>query len=573
MRKRSNTDDLSDSVPAKKKRTVKPYVPGLRSGPYAILIALSSLPEASSKGLTKAQTIEIAQPYCDSSFTSPSDPTKFYTAWDSIKTLVSKELVYDFGRPTKKYALTEEGWEVAKRIKRTTVGGTNTRQDKAPSIELPRRTTTRFVDIGEEDSDSEEAHFARATCASRADLHSTHKNARGHSSKLPEDASAYRPLDNPILHLGRETEFLELLSSPASGSTQSSRQWTAPVKEIPSRPIDSIDRRQRLGTNTLPLENNGIQHNDTQFNALCIDPGNFTVELVLDNREVRSKTDRDYIQDQLRTRGVRPIVRPLDLGDAIWVAKCKDPQLLARFGEEGDEIVLDWIVERKRLDDLISSIKDGRFTEQKFRMHKSGIKNVVYIVEEISLSQDTSQKYHEHIMSAIASTQVVNGYFVKRTRKLDDTIHYLARMTTMLKALYESKPIHLIPSTSLSSTTYLPLLASLQTPHYITYHSFASLVSKSDSLNLGDIFVKMLMCTKGITGDKAVEIQKHWTTPSAFAEALSNVDDGDALVREADDARAKRRRELVWKVAGGLVGRRQIGKAYSARVGDIWGEP
>ncbi|KXJ05086.1 Crossover junction endonuclease MUS81, partial [Exaiptasia diaphana] len=36
---------------------------------------------------------------------------------------------------------------------------------------------------------------------------------------------------------------------------------------------------------------------------------------------------------------------------------------------EGKELVLDYIVERKRMDDLNSSICDGRFREQKCRLH------------------------------------------------------------------------------------------------------------------------------------------------------------------------------------------------------------
>jgi crossover junction endonuclease MUS81 len=77
--------------------------------------------------MTKAQLIEEAQPYCDSSFTAPPDPTKFYTAWNSMKTLAQKDLVYEHGRPLRRYALTEEGWEVAKRIQKTLPGaGQNT---------------------------------------------------------------------------------------------------------------------------------------------------------------------------------------------------------------------------------------------------------------------------------------------------------------------------------------------------------------------------------------------------------------------------------------------------------------
>ncbi len=90
----------------------------LRSGPYAILHALSSAPEADSRSFTKDEVIGLAQPYCDSSFTAPSDPTKFFTAWNSMKTLIDKDLVYERGRPLRKYALTEDGWEVAKRIRK-----------------------------------------------------------------------------------------------------------------------------------------------------------------------------------------------------------------------------------------------------------------------------------------------------------------------------------------------------------------------------------------------------------------------------------------------------------------------
>lgn len=81
--------------------------------------------ENSSQGLTKAHLIDLAQPYSDSSFTAPSDPTKFYTAWNSMKTLMQKDLVYEHGRPLRKYALTEEGWEVAKRIRNTATGTTS----------------------------------------------------------------------------------------------------------------------------------------------------------------------------------------------------------------------------------------------------------------------------------------------------------------------------------------------------------------------------------------------------------------------------------------------------------------
>ena len=124
--KRQSDEGASESQPAKKPRKARPYVPALRSGPYALLLGLATLDENSSQGLTKAQLIDRAEPYCDSSFTAPSDPGKFFTAWSSMKTLLQKDLVYEHGHPLKKYALTEEGWEVAKRIRKTLPENQNT---------------------------------------------------------------------------------------------------------------------------------------------------------------------------------------------------------------------------------------------------------------------------------------------------------------------------------------------------------------------------------------------------------------------------------------------------------------
>lgn len=53
--------------------------------------------------------------------------------------------------------------------------------------------------------------------------------------------------------------------------------------------------------------------------------------------------------------------RKLSVGDYLWICKPK-----AGSGISTDkELVLPFVVERKRLDDLVSSIKDGRFKEQK----------------------------------------------------------------------------------------------------------------------------------------------------------------------------------------------------------------
>ena len=63
--------------PVKKPRKIKSYVPARRSGPYGLILAMATLPESSSSGLTKQELIELAQPHCDASYTAPQTLRNF----------------------------------------------------------------------------------------------------------------------------------------------------------------------------------------------------------------------------------------------------------------------------------------------------------------------------------------------------------------------------------------------------------------------------------------------------------------------------------------------------------------
>ena len=600
-RKRLSAEELpegEDPPPAKKSRKPKPYVPSLRTGPYALMLALSCSSEESIQSFTKAEIIELAQPHCELSFTVPSEAGKFYTAWNSMKTLVDKDLVQEKGRPLRKYTLTEEGWEVARRIKNVQGGeepmpANNTKAPVRNNASAKPTATTSTGGVGglflDLDDISEPENLLNQPRKSFKDLSSQPQVAET-STRTSGQRLSGTPIDKygtfsksrePVKSLPKD--FVELLSSPEP-KLPGVLPWSLSSFGQDSRTITlkpgmrSVEDKSKISTHDAIMTKDpgiflpSIRQLDKgtilpTFEPICLQPGTFNVELVLDNREVRAKNDRDYISEELIKKGAKPLVRPLGLGDIFWVAKLKDPDLLARHGEEGDEVALDWIVERKRLDDLVGSITDGRFQEQKFRLRKSGVKNVIYLIEEFSLSTEKLTKFHEAIQSAIASTQVVNGYFVKRTQKLDETIRYLARLTRMLKSLYENKPLYLIPTAVLAPTTYLPLLTHLRSDpahssktYCITYPSFASLASKHDSMTLRDLFLKMLMCTRGISGDKALAMQKEWCTPKAFIEAFEAC------------ANQKEREGMIERKLGALVGRGKIKGVLGSKVAAVWGE-
>ncbi|KAI9678777.1 MAG: Crossover junction endonuclease mus81 [Caeruleum heppii] len=594
--KRGAEDGDGTTGPRKKARKAKAYVPTLRSGPYAIIMALSTVPETSSQCLTKAEVIDLGQPFCDSSFTAPSDPTKYFTAWNSMKTLVGKDLVFERGRPTRKYALTEEGWEVAKRMRRADAGQTQLDEvvdaPRQESVSLPNRPrhrppaaygdesdedgapgrwvgtgpNRRWVDDDDPDSWGDEPLRKGRSNGVLGQVSSARANA---SHREGSDTSNSRRLGSGIGDkFGTNHRLLSRNRTLTPELERRNSQTRAPEEEgnfiaLDDDPLEGIAQRTPVSQTPPPATQPADDDLLPSFTPLRLAPNTFSVQLVLDNREVRAKQDRDYIQEELTKRGVKPIMRSLELGDALWVAKPHDSQTLRRQGEACDEVVLDYIVERKRLDDLVGSIKDGRFHEQKFRLKKSGIKNVIYIIEDISMSAEQLGPFQEAVESAIASTQVVNGYFVKKTAKLDDTIRYLARMTALLRETYEPTTLSIIPTHHLTPLNHLPLLTSLQPPHHITSTAFASLTSKTDALTLRDVFLRMLMCTRGVTGDRAVAIQKRWATPAQFVEAFEGCGVGIEGMRK--------REELVMKEVGGGVGRKKIGRVLSGKIAEIWG--
>ena len=90
--------------------------------------------------------------------------------------------------------------------------------------------------------------------------------------------------------------------------------------------------------------------------------GSYSLVLVLDNREVREKRDRQYIQECLAQNNIALETRPLPVGDVLWLLRP-----LGQAGPSDDDIVAGSIIERKRMDDLLSSLKDGRLREQRVR--------------------------------------------------------------------------------------------------------------------------------------------------------------------------------------------------------------
>jgi hypothetical protein len=89
--------------------------------------------------------------------------------------------------------------------------------------------------------------------------------------------------------------------------------------------------------------------------AFVLCPEQYEIVLVVDNREKGRKDDRGLIPQKLISMGVDVVVRPLPLGDFIWIARERTTPIPGQLSLPVQrELVLDYVAERKRMDDLVS---------------------------------------------------------------------------------------------------------------------------------------------------------------------------------------------------------------------------
>jgi crossover junction endonuclease MUS81 len=92
----------------------------------------------------------------------------------------------------------------------------------------------------------------------------------------------------------------------------------------------------------------------------------------------------------------------------------------------GDQ-VLDYVVERKKADDLVSSIFDGRYKDQKYRLRNSGFGNVYYLYEGHLTGQNA--KSEREAASALLRTRVKDEFRVVRVKSITESVKFLSFLT------------------------------------------------------------------------------------------------------------------------------------------------
>jgi len=144
-----------------------------------------------------------------------------------------------------------------------------------------------------------------------------------------------------------------------------------------------------------------------------------------------------YISSIPAFRNLKVITESLPIGDVII------------SGNNNEDIL---IIERKSIVDLLSSIKDGRYEEQSYRLNGTPLHNhnIMYVIEgdvnKMNMFRET--KFEKlTLYSAIFSLNYYKGFSVIRTFTLDETALFICNCTSKLmkgestdrKAFYPNK--------------------------------------------------------------------------------------------------------------------------------------
>ncbi|XP_016986482.1 crossover junction endonuclease MUS81 [Drosophila rhopaloa] len=242
-------------------------------------------------------------------------------------------------------------------------------------------------------------------------------------------------------------------------------------------------------------------------------PGGFKLLLLVDTQETSGKNKRvlDQTRSYLESFGAQHEVRRLTIGDFLWIAQ----------DSEGNELVLPYIVERKRMDDLASSIRDGRFHEQKHRLQQSGLQKIIYLVEDYGDNEQIGLPL-DSLLQALANARVQTGVQVVRTENHYRSMSYLAGMSRSLGQIFARKMLHSVDRGSLVKSSCVLTDSELG---LLKFRALYEDSAKNAQLTVREVFVQQLLQLHSLSLERAMAIVEQYPTPRCLLEAYDESPD------------------------------------------------
>ncbi|KAJ6934587.1 crossover junction endonuclease MUS81 isoform X2 [Populus alba x Populus x berolinensis] len=559
----SEPEDLTKK--GKRAEVAKRYLPQRNSVSYALLITLYRETVNSKEFMHKQELIDAAE--VSGLSRAPIVPEKgkgkpsqfgssreWYSGWSCMTTLINKGLVVKSSCPAK-YMLTDEGRETAREClirSRMEDPGDNlanvegssdlnmlnisdmesARPDSArgatfasvalsrqkKSIDVPLESLERFMRMGYSKEKVLLAFSEVSETSQYKEISSLWPAVLCH---LREDLiygvhSEPQTLTEDFRSTSTACTFSNGQVDPATKSNQMGSNCDGPnMPSLTSACSTSRSFSMRAcSSSEHAMKKSSSGCLDTNMNVLSLPPLSsgerfedvYEVILILDDREqfaIQCSRGRKLIECICKEHKIKIQVRRLPVGDGIWIARHK--YLLSEY-------VLDFIVERKKVDDLRSSIRDNRYRDQKLRLLRCGLKKLIYLVE----GDPNSSEAAESIKTACFTTEILEGFDVQRTNSLRDTLKKYAHLTQSITQYYSL----LLPEDQSKSTRVCP-----------PFDEFIKRCQDLEKMTVSDVFAIQLMQVPQVTEETAVAVLNLYPTLLSLARAYSLLD-GDVSAQE-----------------------------------------
>lgn len=423
---RTSNDSPLPKLP--KTKSNRNYIPSEGSGAYAILMALIvAESEEGTDSMSKQELSMAAQEFATTSITTGTNGSH-YSGWNSVKTLLNKNLVEKSRHRMASFYLTESGRQLALKLYQ---------------MLKEKRTVTE--------------------------------------SQVPA------------------------LTTMSSDDTQ-----TSDSESIISEPNNRIQSQTSHSSNSL----------SDRFSLIA---DSYEIVLCVDTREQATGVNRDMrktgLLSILQQNGVKVEMRTLSVGDFTWIAKQKTNfghNMANISGRSRKELVLDLVIERKRIDDLASSLKDRRWDEQKYRLINCGVRKPSYIIEyfgQNSRRSDFGGIECDTLDQAIANAQTA-GFLIKRCDSYEDTVRYLTLMSRYLESHFKNKTLYSCSKDELINN-------EVGVNHFMSFAEFGRNSNKITNFTVSEMFLKHLLQIKGVSVIKAKVIVDHYPTLQSLLDAFS----------------------------------------------------
>lgn len=225
-----------------------------------------------------------------------------------------------------------------------------------------------------------------------------------------------------------------------------------------------------------------------------------SIQLVIDSRELSHQgIPSKHFENLLITMGIKAKSVLLSVGDILWVYK----------GSDNIEFVLDFIIERKTLDDLAASINDGRYKEQKVRLKSSGLKNIYYLIEGIKYENRHINISNQAIQNSIFNTLTVHDINIIRTDSQKQSVEMILEMDRNIRKYYLYKYKSFKSNRIQEKDEEENEIIKSFFTNSLIFNDFQQKNSKNRNLTIENIFKKQLSCFDSF-GIKALEIFGRW---------------------------------------------------------------